>query len=293
MLMKNIDIIGIQMDLGAVRKGVDMGPLAIRHTGLVKEIRNLGIEVRDKGDIVLLPAIEEGNPKMRYEKIIYEANNRLYQEMCESHRSEHFPIVLGGDHCIAAGSVPAAFERYDSIGIIWIDAHGDYNDEVITPSGNMHGMPLSAVCGQGPECMVEFCDKRVNPNNVAIIGARALDSLEKKKLERTGVTVFTIADVHLLGIRECVNRAIEIALKKTEGIHLSFDMDAIDPAYAPGVGTPVSIGISQREAFIICESLSQCKKLVSMDFVETNPLLDNRNKTGVLARDLIVTCLND
>lgn len=289
--MNQVDIIGIQMDLGAVRKGVDMGPLAIRHTGLMDEIRNLGIEVSDKGDIVLLPAIHEGSTRMRYEKVINEANNRLYDRVLNIHREGHLPIVLGGDHCIAAGSIPAALEKYESIGVIWVDAHGDYNDEYITPSGNMHGMPLSAVCGQGPNSMVAFSDKRVDPKNVVIIGARALDRLEKDKLEETGVTVFSISDIHMLGIRECVSRAIEIASNGTQGIHLSFDMDALDPAEAPGVGTPVSNGINQREAFITCEMLAQSKSLVSMDFVETNPLLDNKNQTGILARDLILTCL--
>lgn len=291
MISKAIDIIGMQMDLGAVRKGVDMGPSAIRHSGLLRKIKAMGCEVSDCGDIV--PAVEhgEGDPKLRYAKEINEANERLFRAVDKSHKLGHFPMILGGDHCIAAGSVPASLENCGPIGIIWMDAHGDFNDEKITPSGNMHGMPLSAVCGFGPECMVEFSEKRIDPSKVVIIGARDLDPEEKIKLKGAGVTVFSIADVHTLGMAETVSRAISIASGGTSGIHLSFDMDALDPAEAPGVGTPVPNGLTQREAFIACEILSRSGLLVSMDLVETNPLLDEKNKTGMLAGELILTCL--
>lgn len=288
-----VDIIGVQMDLGAVRKGVDMGPLAIRHSGLIQELLNMGLEVEDKGDIVHKPSYNEGNPRMRYEKEINETNAQLYDEVCKSIINGHFPIVLGGDHCIAAGSIPGALEKYKKIGVIWIDAHGDFNDEKITPSGNLHGMPLSAVCGKGPDSMVSFSQLRVDPQNVVIIGARALDAQEEIKLMECGVTVIPISEVHRVGIRECVSRAIQIASDGTNGVHLSFDMDALDPFDAPGVGTPVYNGVTQREGFMACEMISQEVNLVSMDFVETNPLLDIRNKTGTLARDLILTCIKN
>ena len=291
MIKKIIDIIGVQMDLGAVRKGVDMGPSAIRHAGLLHKIKDLGYEVIDRGDIV--PAVEhgEGSPKMRYSKEINDANDRLFSLVDLSHKSNHFPVILGGDHCIAAGSVSATAENFDQIGIIWIDAHGDFNDEKITLTGNMHGMPLSAVCGLGPDCMVDFTSKRTNPKNVVIIGVRDLDPLEKEKLKDAGVSIFTMPDVHTLGMAEVMQQAIRIASENTKGIHVSFDMDAIDPIEAPGVGTPVPNGLTQRESFIACEQIAKSEKLLSLDLVEVNPLLDQRNKTGILATELILTCL--
>lgn len=201
------------------------------------------------------------------------------------------PIILGGDHSIAMGSVSASLSHYKNIGIIWVDAHADFNDEDITPSGNIHGMPLSAVCGCGPESLVEFSEIRANPKNTVIIGARSIDPLEKIKLKKKGVTVFSISDVHSIGIKKVIRQAIGIASDSTCGIHLSFDMDALDPTQAPGVGTPVYNGLTQREAFIICEEMHQSNKLVAIDVVETNPLLDKRNMTGILASELILACL--
>lgn len=291
MINKTIDIIGIQMDLGAVRKGVDMGPSAIRHAGLIEKIESLGYSVVDRGDVVPAVSHGEGSPKMRYSKEINDANDRLFSLVDLSHKKGDFPLILGGDHCIAAGSIPASVENCGSLGVIWVDAHGDYNDPDISPTGNMHGMPLSAVCGLGPDCMVDFSDKRINPKNVVIIGARALDPKEKEKLYSTGVTVFSMNDVHTMGMAEVMQQAIRIALDGTNGLHLSFDMDALDPAEAPGVGTPVLNGLTLREAFIACEQLAKTDKLVSMDLVETNPLLDEKNKTGILATELILTCL--
>ena len=288
-----IGVIGVQMDLGSFRKGVDMGPLAIRHAGLLKKIRDIGYSVKDYGDIVPLVAQEEGNSKKRYEKEINEANYRLFQTVNACFASNSFPIILGGDHSIAAGSIASSVKNKGNIGVIWIDAHGDFNDETITPSGNMHGMPLSAVCGCGPETMVSYLDERVDPEKVVIVGARALDPMETVKLKERGVTIFSISDVHSLGMKEVIKRAIEIAGRDTAGIHLSFDMDALDPTQAPGVGTPVLNGLTQREAFIACELLSSSDRLIAIDVVETNPLLDERNMTGILASELILACIGN
>lgn len=279
------------MDLGAFRKGVDMGPLAIRHAGLIPKIRDAGYDVIDCGDVVPLVAEDEGNSHMRYEKEINESNRRLYECIVSNYRDGRMPIILGGDHSIAMGSVSASLSHYKNIGIIWVDAHADFNDEDITPSGNIHGMPLSAVCGCGPESLVEFSEIRANPKNTVIIGARSIDPLEKIKLKKKGVTVFSISDVHSIGIKKVIRQAIGIASDSTCGIHLSFDMDALDPTQAPGVGTPVYNGLTQREAFIICEEMHQSNKLVAIDVVETNPLLDKRNMTGILASELILACL--
>lgn len=281
------------MDLGSFRKGVDMGPLAIRHAGLVNKIREIGYEVKDFGDIVPLVAEGEGNPRMRFETEINEANKRLYNTMLSCFEESFFPIILGGDHSIAAGSISASQTRYKNIGIIWIDAHADFNDETITPSGNIHGMPLSAVLGCGPDSLVSFSKNRTNSRNTVIIGARAIDPLEKKKLKEKGVYVYSISDIHAEGITEIIRNSIKIAGEGMEGIHLSFDMDALDPMQAPGVGTPVSNGLTQREAFIICEEMYKSDKLISIDAVETNPLLDKRNMTGVLASELILACLGN
>lgn len=290
--MKNrVDIIGVQMDLGAVRKGVDMGPLAIRHTSLSNRLKDIGYKVFDHGDVVPAIAIDEGNPRMRYEKEINDANKRLFIHVRNALRNNAFPVVLGGDHSIAIGSIAACCEFYHKIGVIWVDAHGDFNDEKISPSGNIHGMPLSALCGCGPESLISFTDVRVNPIRVVIIGARDIDPLEKIKLKKCGVTIFSISDVHAMGIQQVINKSIEIATEGTEGVYLSFDMDALDPTQAPGVGTPVLNGLTAREAFIISESLFLSNALLGIDLVETNPLLDKRNITGILASELIITCV--
>ena len=289
--IRDVAIIGSQMDLGAVRKGVDMGPLAIRHAGLTQRIKEMGINVKDCGDVVVKVVENEGDPKLRYAYEINDANTRLYHTVLNQFRNGHFPIVLGGDHSIAAGSISASMEHYGKIGVIWIDAHGDYNDEKITPSGNMHGMPLSALCGYGPDCMVAFTKQRLSPENVAIVGARALDPLEIVKLKDTGVNVFSISDVHANGMLNTIREAIKMAGEGTAGIHLSMDMDALDPTQAPGVGTPVYNGLTQREVFIACEELHRAGKLIAMDLVETNPLLDKRNITGHVATEIILSCL--
>ena len=289
--MKSIDIIGSQMDLGAVRKGVDMGPLAIRHTDMFNRLREMGYVVEDHGDVVSPVAREQGNVKMRFEKEINVSNDRLFQITKNVLKQDGFPIVLGGDHSIAMGSISASAEHYGSIGVIWVDAHGDFNDDKITPTGNIHGMPLSATCGCGPDSLVNFTGARVDPEKVAIIGARALDPLEQIKLRENGVTIFSISNVHTIGIKQVIDKAIAITSKGTRGIYLSFDMDSLDPMQAPGVGTPVFNGLTNREAFIICEALHLSERLIGIDFVETNPLLDERNATGILASELILTCM--
>jgi arginase len=290
-MTKYIDIIGSQMDLGAVRKGVDMGPSAIRHAGLIEKIERIGYTVKDKGDVVPAVAVSQGDPKLRYEKEINASNEQLFRKVKESLDEAHFPLILGGDHSIAAGSVSAVSQHYGNIGILWIDAHGDFNDDRITLTGNMHGMPLSAVCGLGPDSMVSFSSGRVDPSHVAIIGARDIDPEEKIKLRKNGVSVYSISDIHTMGIYEILVEALDVVSNGTCGIHLSLDMDAIDPEYAPGTGTPVPNGMTLRETYLAVELVRKSGKLLSMDVVEVNPLLDIKNKTGILASDLIQTAL--
>ena len=290
--MKTIDIIGVQMDLGASRRGVNMGPMAIRCSGLCEELEELGFAVNDLGDIAPLASGATAPYMRNYEQVI-ELNTRLYSMVFSALEKNHFPLVLGGDHSIAAGSISAAARYYRKIGVIWIDAHGDWNNEESTPSGNMHGMPFSALCGHGPDCMVDFGGEPVlvDVTRCVQIGGRDIDSKERLRMKRAGVTVFPINVIDKTGMQNVIDQAIEIAGTDTEGIHLSFDIDAIDPQAAPGTGTVVHSGLTAREAFLAVESIAESGKLLSMDMVEVNPILDERNKTAVLASRIIQSAL--
>lgn len=292
MFKKAIDIVGVQMDLGAATRGVAMGPMAIRYGGICNGLRELGYEVHDKGDIIQLPEGATKDTLRNYEQVL-DVNNRLYHSVEETLKAGHFPVILGGDHSIAAGSISAVSKHYKNIGIIWIDAHGDWNDEESSPSGNMHGMPFSAVCGHGPECMVDFGQGPVyvDPRHCVQIGGRDIDTMERVRMKEAGVTVFPINVIDKLGMEEVIRRAIHVAGTGTEGIHLSFDVDAITPEAAPGTGTIVHSGLTVREAFLAVETLAESEKLLAIDMVEVNPILDERNKTGILASELVQSCL--
>jgi len=280
------------MDLGADRRGVDLGPVAIRYTGLMEKIEALGYTVLDKGDIVP-KAFPDSHPKMKYLQAVNEANARLYDAVDQSLKEGALPVVIGGDHSIASASIAAVQKNHGNIGIIWVDAHGDFNNEETSPSGNMHGMPLSAVCGAGPDIMVAFCEKfhPVDPKNVVLIGGRDFDSNEVARLKASDVTVFSIAEIDRCGMGDIMKKAIDIASKGTKGIHFSFDMDAITPADAPGVSTPVHSGLTVREAFLAAEMIAESGKLLSVDLVEINTILDSFNKTAKLACELILSSL--
>lgn len=287
-MKRSIDIVGVQMDLGASKRGVSMGPIAIRYGGVCEGLQDLGYEVCDLGDIVPTRAGATSEKMRNYEQVI-DVNRRLCEQVTDILQRGHIPVVLGGDHSIAAGSISAVQHHYQNIGVIWIDAHGDWNNETTTPTGNMHGMPFSAVCGYGPSCMVDFHGTGcyVNPLHCVQIGGRDIDTQERVRMKQSGVTVFSIHMIDKLGMEEVMNRAIEVAGHGTAGIHLSFDVDAIDPAAAPGTGTVVHSGLTVREAFLAAESLAESQKILSMDLVEVNPILDERNKTGILASELI------
>lgn len=289
--VKDIDLIGVQIDFGASQKGVAMGPLAIRYAGLSPALRNMGYNVHDKGDII---PPEDGmslRHMINFEQV-NDTNSRLYTAVYETLENGHFPLVLGGDHSIAAGSVSAVAKHYEpegEIGVIWIDAHADWNDDKSTVSGNMHGMPFSAVCGYGPNSMVSFGQTpHFVPTTYCVqVGGHDFDKAEIERMKEANMNVFTTSDIDKRGMYEVMKEAIEIAGKGTVGIHLSFDVDAITPEYAPGTGTPVPNGITAREAFLAVEMLAQSGKMISMDLVEVNPILDERNKTGLLAAELI------
>lgn len=287
-----LDIIGVQMDFGASKRGVAMGPLAIRYGGLREGLEELGYHVNDLGDLIPLPTGESQSSMRNYQQV-NDINCRLYHQVTASLQKDHFPIVLGGDHSIAAGSIAAVSSHFSSIGVIWIDAHGDWNSPETTLTGNMHGMPFSAVCGFGPDCMVQFDPKIpfVDPKKCVQIGGRSIDCAERQRMKKAGVHVFSIHEIDKYGINYVMEQAIQIAGSNTAGIHLSFDVDAITPEAAPGTGTIVHSGLTEREAFLAVEILAESGLLRSIDMVEVNPILDERNKTGILASELIQSAL--
>lgn len=293
----NVDIIGVPVDLGANRRGVDMGPSAIRYAGLKKAITNLNISYSDLGNIDV-PVPEKSdryiNPKMKYIKEISRVNEALSNIVSSSLINGNVPVVLGGDHSIAVGTILGTQSVRKNIGVIWMDAHGDFNNEGSTLSGNLHGMSLAACTGFGPKEMTEFKPSGVNfinPENVVLIGVRSLDNEEITLLKKSGITIFTVADIDMYGMKDIMKKALEIVESDTEGFHLSFDMDVIDPNEAPGVGTPVKGGLTYREAHLAAEMISDSKKLCSMEFVEVNPILDHTNSTGELAVSLVCSVL--
>ncbi len=291
---KKVDIIGVQLDLGASMRGVNMGPSAIRYAGLHQKLNELQVAWQDKGDILPLPnEYPQQNPSMKNFHQILDCNTRLYEAVSASLHAGSLPIVLGGDHSIAAGSISASLQYHQNIGLIWIDAHGDFNNEKTSPSGNMHGMPLSAVCGMGPDEMICFHGKTtyVDVDKTALVAVRDLDAAEKKRLKSSGIHVFSITDIDRLGMAEVMRQAITVASNQTQGFHVSFDIDAVTPQEAPGVGTPVHGGLTERESFLAAEMIAESNHLLSFDMVEVNPVMDERNKTALLACELILSLL--
>lgn len=293
----NVDVIGVPIDLGANRRGVDMGPSAIRYGGLKKAITYLNIGYKDIGNIkVPIPESYEEFVDERYKHIeeIACVNQNLATIVKKSLLEGNLPIVLGGDHSIAVGTILGTQSVYKNIGVIWLDAHGDFNTRETTMSGNLHGMSLASSAGFGALEMAEFKPEDVNyinPEKVVIVGARDIDNEEAKLIKKSGITVFTIADIDEYGIKEVMVRTLEIVGRGTEGFHVSFDIDVINPNEAPGVGTPVNGGLTYREAHLAAEMISNTNKLRSLEVVEVNPILDHRNQTGILAVSLICSLL--
>ncbi len=288
-----IDVIGIPIDFGAGRRGVDMGPSAIRYANLRKGLEALGHEVEDKGnlDVPITETCTVNEPNLRYIDCIVPMARRAAGAVASSIQAGAFPLVLGGDHSISLGSIRGA-AKHKKLGVIWVDAHADFNTHETTPSGNIHGMPLAALCGMGDARLTQLWEEAVpviNPQNVAVIGARDLDEGEKKNLREAGVLVFSMEQVDLYGVSKCISQSIEHVSKGTDGLYLSFDMDALDPTEAPGVGTPVKGGLTYREAHLICEVMAETGKLVGMDLVEVNPILDAHNQTAKLAVELALS----
>ena len=292
--IRPIHIIGVPLDLGGNRRGVDMGPSALRIAGLHEKLEALGYTVVERGDIAApIPEVKSsGDPHKRYIREIARVCQKLYETSLNTLEKGGIPIVLGGDHSLAAGSVgaPAEFAHRQTkpLGLLWVDAHGDMNTPATSPSGNVHGMPLAALLGSEPAELSRiggFAPKVV-PEKTVLIGIRNLDDVEKKAVRDSRVHVFTMKDIDRQGIASVMEQALAIAGSGTAGIHVSFDLDVCDPAIAAGVGTPVKGGLDYREAHVVMEMIAESAMLTSLDLVEVNPILDVQNQTAVLGAEL-------
>lgn len=286
-MKKEIALIGVPMDLGQTRRGVDMGPSAIRYAGIVERLEKLDYTIYDLGDIDV-PQRRDGVNKeelpLRNLEEIAIANERLARVIDEQVALNRFPLVLGGDHSIAIGTIAGISNHYENLGLIWYDAHGDVNTAETTPSGNIHGMPLAVSLGLGHKRLTSILkdNPKVKPENVVLIGVRDLDEGEKELLKKLNIKVYTMHEIDRLGMPRVMEEVISYIKARTDGVHLSFDLDGIDPSEAPGVGTPVIGGITYRESHLALEMLSEANIVTSVEFVEVNPMLDERNKTADL-----------
>ena len=289
-----VAVIGAPIDFGAERRGVDMGCSAIRYAGLQAGLQHLGHDVVDMGNIPVTLA-EQGeivDARLKHLDQIVAMAGALVPAISQARADMRFPLVLGGDHSIALGTI-AASARDRRLGVIWIDAHGDFNSAETTPSGNIHGMPLAASCGVGDPRLVNlvYPGRKVDPRNVALVGVRDLDDGERALLREHGVAVFTMQQIDRQGMDRVISSALEVVTHGTDGVLASLDMDVLDPREAPGVGTPVPGGMNYREAHLTMELLAEAGCLVGLDIVEVNPILDRGNSTAKLAAELALSAL--
>ena len=293
---RRIKVIGVPLDLGASRRGVDMGPSAVRVAGLEARLEALGHEVSDSGNITVALAETKsaGNQTARYLKEITQTCARTAEMVEKALNEKMTPVILGGDHSVAAGSVSGVSNFYrkqnQKIGVLWIDAHADINTPETSPSGNVHGMPLAALLGLGPEPLSNLFEysPKVDPANVVLIGVRDIDATEKENIRRAGITeVYTMRDIDERGMRTVMEEALRAAGRGTVGYHVSLDMDWIDPEDAPGVGTPVRGGATYREAHLAMEIIADHGRMLALEVVEVNPVIDEHNRTAALAVELI------
>ncbi|MFZ7946957.1 arginase [Neobacillus sp. 19] len=290
-MSRKLSIIGMPMDLGQMRRGVDMGPSAIRYAGINERLTPLFDEIHDLGDIPIgRPEVvvdEESN--LRNLDLVAEKTSMLAEKVDEAVQSGAFPLVLGGDHSIAIGTLAGVSKHFKNLGVIWYDAHGDLNTAETSPSGNIHGMPLAASIGLGHKKLTEIGGyaPKVKPENVVIIGARSLDEGERILIKETGIKVYTMHEIDRMGMAKVMEETIAYLKERTDGVHLSLDLDGLDPSECPGVGTPVMGGISYRESHLAMEMLEEAKIITSAEFVEVNPILDEKNKTASVAVGLM------
>jgi len=301
-LKKKIGILGFPMDLGADRRGVDMGPSALRYANLEEKLEVLGYKVKDFGDLFIEGAETQTirNPKLKYLPEIVRSSKILAKKVESLLNRDYFPLILGGDHASAIGSI-AGIATYcrkhkQTLGVIWIDAHADMNTPESSPSGNIHGMPLAASLGLGDRRLTHLggFSPKVLPNNVALIGIRDVDREEAetvKKYKTEGMQVYTMTEVDKQGIPRIIARVLNDFKNRVDHIHVSFDLDGVDPDYGGGVGTPVEGGLTYRESQLLMEMVADCGCMNSLEMLEVNPILDNKNETALLAVDFIESAL--
>ncbi len=295
--MSKISIVGVPMDLGADRRGVDMGPSALRYADLNEKLQALGYEVDDLGDLdVIIPETRHfGDPHAKYLKEIADACTHLANLVLEIHTDHRTPIVLGGDHSIAVGTMSGMAESFrrqnGKIGLMWFDAHADFNTPQISPSGNVHGMPMAAIMGYGPIELTHIFgfSPKIQPERAVMIGIREVDPQERELVKSSGVRVFTMKEIDRRGIGSVMDEALSIVTKDTDGFSVTLDADFLDPYESPGVATPVRGGADYREAHLAMEMVADTKKMVSFEIAEINPILDVQNKTAHFGMELILS----
>lgn len=296
---EKVVLLGVPMDLGGGRRGVDMGPSAVRIAGLEAGVRRLGLEFEDRGNVAV-PTPESREPRNPHARFLAEIQHsciRLRQRVLRALEEECFPLVVGGDHSIAVGTVAAVSSfhhgRGERVGLLWFDAHGDMNTPETSPTGNIHGMPLAVCLGHGPEELTRLGDRfpLVDPECTALVGVRDVDANERRTIRGAGISVYTMRDVDQLGMSEVMHRALETVCAGTAGFHLSFDLDGTDPQVAPGVGTPVPGGTDFRESHLVMELAAETGRLLSLELTEINPILDERNRTAEAAVELALSAM--
>lgn len=294
-----IDVIGFPMDLGADRRGVDMGPSALRIAGIEDKLEQLGYTVNDLGDIIIKNQERQdaGNPKLKYLNEILATSLQLAKTVESSLDNEHFPLCIGGDHSMALGSIAGISSHCrkndKELGVIWIDAHADMNTDETSPSGNIHGMPVAACLGLGNEKLVNIFDfsPKVKPENFFLIAVRSIDQYEKQNIKNINLPVYTMTDVDKLGVHRVINRVLKELKERVDHIHVSFDLDSIDPAIVPGVGTPVPGGLTYREAHLLMETIAECGCMSSLEIAEVNPILDYKNQSASVAAEIVASSM--
>jgi arginase len=295
--MSKVSIIGVPMDLGADRRGVDMGPSALRYADLNERLTELGYEVEDQGDLnVIIPETQHfGDPQAKYLKEIADACVHLANMTLAAYEHGRIPLVLGGDHSIAVGTVSGMAEAYrrqnKKLGLMWFDAHADMNTPQTSPSGNVHGMPMASILGYGPPELTHIFGftPKIPPAQVVMIGIREVDLEERKLVKSSGVRVFTMKEIDKRGIGAVMDEALSIMTKNTDGFATTLDADFLDPYDSPGVATPVRGGANYREAHLAMEMIADTKKLASFEITEINPILDVHNKTAHFGMELILS----
>ncbi len=296
---ENVSIIGFPMDLGADRRGVDMGPSALRIAGLQAKLEALGYKVEDNGDIKIeiMERQKIKNPNLKYIDEILKTSKLLADKVEKVLEKGDFPLCIGGDHSMALGTISgiASYckKRKLQLGVIWIDAHSDMNTDETSPSGNIHGMPLAALLGLGWDELVNFFgfSPKLDPENCALIGIRSIDEAEKLNIKKLKLPIYTMNDIDKLGIHRIIAKVLRQFREKVDHIHVSFDVDSVDPLVAPGVGTPIPGGLSYREAHLLMETIAECGCMSSLEIAEVNPILDHKNQSAAFTAELVASSM--